>query len=117
MPEKRGFSYPLQIENGSLRTSIDFELVREHILSVLETRPYERVMNSDYGLSDLVFEVLNPELINSKIYRAIIEQVDEISELRVTGNHSGGEEGVYAVSIRYKVNGIPQAPINFKLLR
>lgn len=117
MTEKRGLTYPLQAKNGSLLLSQDFDLVREHVLSVIETRPYERVMNSDYGLADLVFETINPDLINSRIAKAIYDEVEEVADVIVTGNFEGADEGLYAVTINYRVNGIPQAPLNFKLLR
>lgn len=117
MTEKRGLTYPLQANNGTLLLSQDFGLVREHILSVIETRPYERVLNADYGLSDLVFETIDPDLINARIAKAIYEEVEEVSDVEVLGNTAGADNGVYSVTIRYRVNGLPQAPINFQLLR
>lgn len=114
---KRGLRYPLQIDGrGGLSLSTDYSLVREHILSVIQTRPYERVMNADYGLPDFIFETLNPELINSRIREAIIREVLELSNLKVTGEwRTNGEEGLYQVTIEYSTNGIPQPPINFSL--
>lgn len=118
MVQIRGLTYPLEVNsNGSLKLSTDLDLVRQHILSVLETRPYERVLNSSYGLSDLVFETINPEFINSRIGKAILTQVEEVEDLEINGNHDGGDEGLYSVTILYSVDGIPQSPINFKLQR
>lgn len=118
MAQIRGLTYPLQTNgDGGLKTSIDYDLVREHILSVLETRPYERVMNATYGLTDQVFEVISPDLINSQISKAILDEVEEVTDLKVIGNYSNADDGIYEVKIKYSTNGVPQAAINFKLLR
>lgn len=116
---KRGLTYPLEVDiNGQLKTSTDYNLVREHILSVLDTRPYERALRADYGLPDLIFEVINPILINSRISKAILDEVTELSDLEVDGEwRNTGEEGIYQVKITYFVNGIPQPPISFALQR
>jgi len=111
---KRGISFPLEIENGGLKTSEDFELIRENIISVIETRPYERVLRSDYGLSDLIFNYTNPILINSKVTAAIKRQVPELDDITVTGNFIPGT-GDYSLRIQYRINNIPQPPIQFAL--
>jgi len=115
-PSIRGLSYPLRIENGNLATSSDYQSKQEEIRSVVETRFYERVMRADYGVGDHTLEVINPGQINSEFQKSIQTHVEGLSSLVVKGDWlTGGEEGIYRVSIIYSVNGIPQPPLNFSL--
>jgi hypothetical protein len=116
LPSKRGLTYPLQIVNGNLAVSTDLDLVREHIVSVLETRPFERVMRLDYGLPDQVFSVVQPEIIDSKISSAIEREVTEVEDLKVMGEWYASEDGLYNVNIYYSVKGIPQPPLSLTLV-
>jgi hypothetical protein len=111
----RGVSYPLEVINGNLKLSEDAKLVSEHIYSVLETRPYERVMRADYGLMDETFENLNPIAINAKITAAVTEQVGEVEDLRIEGGWQKGDSGIYNVRLLYKVRGIQQPPLTLSL--
>jgi hypothetical protein len=112
----RGLSYPLQVSNGRLLLSEDSALVEEHIISVLETRPFERVMRADYGLKDYTFETLKPTEINAKISLAVSEEVPEAENLEVTGNFESGDQGLYVVRITYSLAGVPQPPLNLSLV-
>lgn len=116
MTSIRGLAYPLQIQNGGLQLAEDADIVEQQIISVLETRPFERIMRADYGLPDDVFETMNPAAIDSKISEAILEQVGGISDLAVTGSWTGGENGLYAVNVLYTVNGVPQPPLSLSLV-
>lgn len=112
----RGLTYPLTVANGGLAVSTDSTLVEEHIISVLETRPFERVMRADYGLKDYTFETLRPTEINAKISAAVSEEVPEAQNLEVTGNFENGDQGLYAVRITYTLEGLPQPPLNLSLV-
>ncbi len=116
LPSKRGISYPLSITNGNLTVSTDLDLVKEHIISVLETRPFERVMRLDYGTPNAVFSVIQPEIIDAKIASAIEKEVTEVEELRVQGEWYNGEDGLYNVNIYYTVRGIPQPALSLTLV-
>ena len=116
LPSKRGITYPLAIANGNLAVSTDLELVREHIVSVLETRPFERVFRADYGMPDQVFSVIQPEIIDAKIASAIEREVTELEDLRVQGEWYAGEDGLYNVNIYYTVDGIPQPSLSLTLV-
>jgi len=116
MPNIRGFTYPLQVENGSLMLAEDASIVEQQIVSVLETRPFERIMRAEYGLPDDTFETLNPSAIDSKISEAILEQVGGVSDLSVRGSWTGGENGLYVIDILYTVNGTPQPPLTLSLV-
>ena len=82
---------------------------------VLETRWFERVMRASYGIDDMIFEVINPPVINSMLQNAIFENVVEVSACTVTGNWLSSDDGKYDVTITYYVNGVPQPPLNFVL--
>jgi hypothetical protein len=115
-PQIRGISYPLTVENGNLATSSDYSLVTQQIRSVIETRYYERVMRAEYGIGDYVLEILDPGQINSAIQYSILQNVNGLTNLSVTGNwRASGDDGIYYVFIVYEVNGVPQAPLNFTL--
>ena len=115
-PSIRGISYPLTVNNGNLATSTDYALITQQIRSIVETRYYERVMRAEYGIGDYVLEILDPGLINSAIQYSILQNVQGLSDLSVTGNwQSDGDNGLYRIFIQYEVNGILQPPLNFTL--
>jgi hypothetical protein len=115
-PSIRGITYPLTVDNGNLATSTDYALITQHIRSIVETRYYERVMRAEYGIGDYVLEILDPGLINSAIQYSILQNVQGLSDLSVTGNwRSDGDNGLYKVFIQYEVNGVLQPPLNFTL--
>ena len=115
-PSIRGISYPLRAENGNLATSTDYSLVTQQIRSVIETRYFERVMRAEYGIGDYVLEILDPGQINSAIQFSILQNVQGLTALSVTGDwKTGGDDGLYKVFIEYEVNGVPQPPLSFTL--
>ena len=115
MAQKRGLTYPLQIVNGRLGLSEDLALVEDQIVSVLETRPGERVMRADYGFDPKIFSTLEPNAINARISRAVETQVPSVSNMEVDGNVSAGDSGVYQVTLKYSVNGVPVPPLSLSL--
>jgi hypothetical protein len=73
-------------------------------------------MRADYGIGDYVLEILDPGLINSAIQYSILQNVQGLSDLSVTGNwRSDGDSGLYKVFIQYEINGVLQPPLNFTL--
>jgi hypothetical protein len=115
MTQKRGLTYPLQIVNGRLGLSEDLALVEDQIVSVLETRPSERVMRVDYGFDPRIFSTLEPNAINARMARAVEAQVPSVSNLVVDGNVSSGDTGLYQVTLKYSVNGVPVPPLTLTL--
>jgi hypothetical protein len=115
MARKRGITYPLTVVNGQLGYSEDLALVEEHIISVLETRPYERVMRATYGFDPKIFDTLEPNAINARIYKAVTSEVQEVEDLDVQGSVNTEEEGMYQVTLYYKVQGIPAPPLTLSL--
>lgn len=114
-PKIRGLTYPLTISKGGLGTSVDFDLISQHVLSVVETRWYERVMRADYGTDDFIFEVLKPALINSQFQYAIEKNVTEVEAVTVNGDWTQSDSGLYRMIITYYVNGVLQPPLSFTL--
>lgn len=114
MPELRGIAYPLAIANGSLQLATDLDLVRGHILSVLETETGERVMNPAYGTPDLLFQsVQDINLIAAYIQQALEREIT-VATFGVTG--AIADDGAAILNINWAVNGTPQPPIGFELV-
>ena len=101
----RGLSYPLEVKDGKLVAVEDFSIIEQNMISVLETRPFERVMRSSYGFDPKIFDTLEPNAINARINKAISENVLNATDVVVLGNVSTVEEGMYQVTIKYRVNG------------
>jgi hypothetical protein len=115
-PSIRGITYPLTVDNGNLATSTDYALTTQQVRSVVETRYFERVMRAEYGIGDFVLEILDPGQINSAIQFSILQNVDGITDLSVSGDwQTAGDDGLYRVFIQYSVNGVPQPPLRFAL--
>ena len=70
-PSIRGLTYPLTIVNGNLSTSVDYAVISQQVRSVVETRYYERVMRSNYGIADQILDVMNPGQVNSELQASI----------------------------------------------
>lgn len=114
MTTKRGISYPLQAENGDLKLSEDADLVAEHIYSVIETRPGERVLRRRYALPSFAFEgITNPSVIAGRIEVALVEYVSDPDSFTVEGTYE--ESGLITIDIRYQLSKIAQPPIQFRL--
>lgn len=111
----RGLSYPLRVKNGQIVLSEDNSLIEEHIISVLETRPFERVLRADYGLSDMIFNTLNPIELGAYISLSVTEQVPEVKDLEITGGWNKSDSGIFDVTLNYKVDGVPQPPLELSL--
>ena len=116
MTSIRGLSYPLQVQDGKLLLAEDYAILEQQIVSVLETRPFERIMRADYGLMENTFETINPAAIDSMISEAISTQVGGLDDLSVKGNWDRGENGVYVVTVSYSTNGVPQPPLTLSLV-
>jgi hypothetical protein len=113
MPLIRGFAYPLTLENGGLKTSTDLDLIRESIYSVLETRPFERVMRSRYGTADLVFDAYaSAGVIAERVRQSLELQIREAS-FEVLGTLL--DSGEASLEIRWSVATLPQPAIRYKL--
>jgi hypothetical protein len=72
-------------------------------------------MRANYGTDDYIFQVLNPNLINTQLQIAVSQNVPEVESVEVTGDWTQGDDGLYKVLISYYVDGAPQPPLSFTL--
>jgi phage baseplate assembly protein W len=113
MTKLRGLAYPLQVFNGSLKLSEDFDTIRDAIFGVLETRPTERIMRSQFGCPDFIFDaVTQPQVVLSRIKVALVEQIPDVG-FEVTGNIK--EDGGFNVRIEWSIADVPQPSISLVL--
>ena len=111
----RGLTYPLQTVRGNLALATDMALIEQQIISVIETRPLERVMRASYGWDPKIFDTMEPNAINARLYRAIIDEVEHVDALQINGHIAGDSDGLYRVEVKYSVDGIPQPNLNLTL--
>lgn len=112
-PIKRGLAYPLALINGGLGVATDLDLKRQEIISVLETRPYERVMQPEYGTPDYVFTAPpSAGVVANQVQIALEQQVENVV-FRVAGEASDG--GDFALTIGWEISAQEQPPIQFLL--
>jgi hypothetical protein len=112
----RGLQYPLQLgSDGKLLLAEDVSVVEQNIISVLETRPFERVMRADYGFDPRIFDVMEPTAINARIWLAVTTYVPAVSDLNVEGGIASSDNGVYNARLTYTVNGVTAPPLNLSL--
>ena len=111
----RGLAYPLEIVDGQLRVAEDVSIVEQNIMEILETRPTERVMRTTYGFDPKIFNILEPNAINARIHRAIMEEIPAVQNLEVIGRMDTLDSGTYNVTLKYSVQGVPVPPLNISL--
>lgn len=109
----QGFTYPLTIKNGGLSLSTDFDLIRQQIMSVLETRPFERIMRPNYGTPDFIFDAVNDVSI-------IVERITIALETQINGptfaiEGAVNDDGVVTIAVNWSLNDIPQPPIEYRI--
>ena len=112
----RSFAYPLQLnDKGQPMLAEDVSVVEQNIISVLETRPFERVMRADYGFDPGIFDTMEPTAINARIWLAVTTYCPAVTDLTVDGGISNGDNGVYNAQLKYTVNGTQAPPLNLSL--
>jgi hypothetical protein len=113
MANIRGIAYRLQIKDGQLVTHEDFELIRDHIISVLETEPYERVMRPGYGTPDFLLRGTRDINLVAQWVRQGLER--EIPDVAFAVQGAIADDGAAVLAVRWAVDGQPQPPLQFKL--
>ena len=71
----RGLTFPLQIENGTLKVSTGEDRIVEQILEVLQTSVGERVYRQFFGLPNLVFESISESVLERRIERQLQQEI------------------------------------------
>lgn len=103
----RGWTYPLAVQRGSVRSSGGEDSIRESIILILSTARGERVMRPDFGcrLNELVF---SPNTMSTAtLLRSFIEEAlqnwdprIEVDDITVTPRSDRSE---LEVSIDYSI--------------
>ena len=108
MVGERTLTYPLALDGkGNLAVSSGSEAIKQQVVSVLQTRPYERAYRADYGFDDKIFDIVEPNAINARIIKSIEDNVKGVHNVRVVHVSTPSEldDGVYRVQILYEVEG------------
>jgi hypothetical protein len=113
MPTNQGIAYRLAVANGDLVLTSDVDLIRDHIFSVLETEPRERVMRPGYGTPDFLFTGVRDINLIAQFIRQCLEQEIPGVQFSVTGTIA--DDGAGQVAVNWQVNGLPQPPLRFEL--
>lgn len=93
-----GISYPLTISaTGNLEVSDDANLIRDNILSWLETFKRERI-SPDYGLKFYVGTTENRADIESQIYSDLVREIPDTT---------------FRVNVRLDDTGLLQINVNY----
>ena len=115
IPTRRSLKYPLTVDdNGSLMLSEDGDCVRDGVISTLQVRPAERIMQPRLGTPSYVFDsVTDANLIPARLEVAIADQVADAQNVQATG--AIAESGILDIEVRYEIDRIAQPPIGFRL--
>ena len=62
-----------------------------------------------------IFNTMEPNAINARIWKAVTDQVPAVEALEVDGSVSTEDDGTYAVQLRYSVRGVPAPPLDLTL--
>jgi hypothetical protein len=112
---RRGIAYPLTVTaNGRLLLHEDLDLLRDRIIAVLETRPFEMVLRPGFGTPNFVFEAgINPGLIIENIRQQLETQITEVDDWNIGGVMT--DDGAMLISIQWVVYALPQPPIRYRI--
>jgi hypothetical protein len=109
----RSFTYPFTLENGGLKLSEDYDVIRERILQVLETRPWERVMQPLYGTPDFVFNAYpSVAIVVERVRISLVTQIAGVT-FEVSGDLA--EDGMCSLTVNWAVDRVDQPPLQFRL--
>ncbi|KOP22827.1 hypothetical protein AMR41_29485 [Hapalosiphon sp. MRB220] len=99
-----GIAFPLALDpsKGNLLLASDADLIQGHILSYLQTQPFERVMVPSYGMKDYLFDTISDmSVITSDIEAGLKSYVPD-AEFQVTGSINDQGEALISVYWSYK---------------
>ncbi len=98
-------AYPMALDgNGSLKLAERADCISQQILSILETRPGERIMLPTYGFRDHILNSLSPSIVISDIENAIQRWVPQAKNVKVTfdSNPAKFEDGRLDITINFQ---------------
>lgn len=113
--QRRGIAYPLTVtDSGALLLHEDLDLLRDRIIAVLETRPFEMVLRPAFGTPNFVFEAgINPSLIIENIRQQLETQITEVDTWNLSGVLT--DDGAMLVAIQWTIYNIPQPPLRYRI--
>lgn len=97
--------YPLETDGkGGLKLATRADVVTQQIISVLETRPGERIMLPFYGMREHIMNALAPNVVVSDIEQIVQKWVPQAKNVKVTflKDTELFEQGKLAVTIRFE---------------
>jgi len=109
-------SYPLQIENGTLKVSSGSEVVRDAIFNILETQPLERVMQPLLGTRNFVFNSYRDLDIVLENVRQSLETNLSYVNFDITGGIDDNGEATVTIKYSFNDSDIPEAKITYRVL-
>jgi len=71
----RGLTFPLTIENGSLKVSQNEDRIVEQILEVLQTSAGERIYRQFFGMPNLIFESISESVLEARVERQLQREI------------------------------------------
>ena len=102
-----GWSFPVEVDQGSARMAAYEESVRQSIWIILGTSRGERVMRPDFGcgLNDLVFSLNNASTAGMVAYevRHALELWERRMELLTVNVTSAGRGEILEIHIEYRI--------------
>lgn len=111
--QKQSLAYPLRLAaNGGLELATEHEVTQDRIRSILETRPGEMIMRSNYGLSDQAFTAIpSPDVISERIRQAIeIQMRGQVSVF--VSSQLTAEDGLLELQIDWQSTSSQNAEAN-----
>jgi Bacteriophage baseplate protein W len=105
----RGWSFPIQPgPDGEIAMAEYDEDIRQAILIILQTNPFERVMRPDFGagLNALVFEPVNTTtlaLVKHRVEQALILWEPRINVVEVQVTTDANERNRLLIEVSYQV--------------
>jgi hypothetical protein len=110
----RSLAYPLKLSaNGGLSLAEDFDVYRNAIFQILETLPYERVMQPTYGTPNYVFTTVSAiGVVTERIRISLRTQLPAV-EFDVTGTLT--DDGDVNITIAWTLRNVPQVEIKYRL--
>jgi O-glycosyl hydrolase len=114
MPTIRSIKYPLSLSaTGGLEVSTDFDVYRNAIFQILETLPYERVMQPTYGTPNYVFTTVSAVgVVTERIRISLRTQLPAV-DFDVTGALT--DDGDVNITIAWTLQNVPQPEIRYRI--
>lgn len=104
----KGWKFPIQVDesSGKIKTVEDNENIKQSVKMILETRPYERKIVSDFGtdLRKYMFETINPTTISSlkdDVTNSIQRWESHVQDLNVNVKSETGTVSYLEASVDY----------------